>query len=86
MTTYNQALETKMCLYFSGLTQKDKRHYAAIESLKLTYGGKKYIGELLGISQYCIRIGIQELADPNLYNEIPAGKQRRPGGGRKKKK
>lgn len=85
MTEYNQAIETKMCLYFSGLTQKDKRHYAAIESSKLSYGGKKCIGALLGISQYCIRVGLKELADPNLYNEIPAGKQRRPGGGRKRK-
>jgi len=74
-----------MQLYFSGLSQKEKRHYAAVEATKLSYGGKKYIGELLGISQYCIRMGILELSNPTLYAQIPSGKQRRPGGGRKKK-
>ena len=85
MQKYNQEIESKMQLYFLGLNQKEKRHYSAIEAEKLGYGGKKYIGELLGISQYCIRVGIKELNDPILYAQIPEGKQRRPGGGRKKK-
>jgi len=85
MTKYNQETEAKMQLYFSGLNQKGKRHYSAIEATKLGYGGKKYIGELLNISQYTIRMGIKELNDPILYAQIPVGKQRRLGGGRKKK-
>ena len=85
MTKYNQEIELKMQQYFSSLNQKEKRHYAALESLKLSHGGKKYIGDLLGISQYCIRMGIKELNNSELKAQIPKGKQRRPGGGRKKK-
>jgi len=85
MTKYNQEIEAKMQLYFSDLNQKGKRHYSAIEATKLGYGGKKYIGELLNISQSTIRMGIKELNDPILYAQIPVGKQRRLGGGRKKK-
>lgn len=86
MKRYTEEQENAMQLYFNGLSQKDKRHYAAIEAGKLPYGGKKYIGDLLGISQSTIRQGETELQNPNLYKEIPIGKQRRRGGGRKKKK
>lgn len=85
MQRYSIEIEKQMQLYFNGLSQKDKRHYAAIEAKKLPYGGKIYIGNLLGISQSTIRQGEQELANEALYNEIPAGMQRRKGGGRKKK-
>ena len=84
-TKYDSETESKMQTYFQGLTQKDKRHYSAVEAMKLGWGGKTYISKLLGISQFCIRRGEQELSDEQLLAEIPAGKQRRPGGGRKKK-
>ena len=86
MTRYNQEIETSMCFYFSQLNEKDKRHYASIEVMKLGYGGQKYIIELLGISDHVIRRGIQELSNPELLKKIPKGKIRRIGGGRKKKK
>ena len=86
MTKHNRETEKKMILYFAQLKEKDKRHYAAIEALRLGYGGRKYISCLLQISEYRIRMGIKELDDPKLLAEIPVGKQRRQGGGRKKKK
>jgi len=85
MTKYNQEIEAKMQEYFKGLNQKEKRQYSALEALKLGHGGNKYIGELLGISQYSIRMGKLELNNPEINAQIPIGKQRRPGGGRKKK-
>ena len=85
MERYSEEIEAQMQLYFNGLSQKDRRHYAAIESNKLPYGGKKYIGDLLKISQATIRQGSKELSNPSLYAEIPLGKERRKGGGRKKK-
>ena len=85
MTRYNQEQEDQMCLLFSSLNEKEKRHYAAIEASKLGYGGKKYIALLFRISEARIRRGEAELKDKNLYSEIPEGKQRRSGGGRKKK-
>lgn len=84
-TKYDGETSAKMQVYFQSLGQKDKRHYAALEALKLGWGGKTYISELLGISPFCIRRGEEELSDESLLNEIPPGRQRRRGGGRKKK-
>lgn len=86
MTRYDQETEQKMLLHFEQLLEKDKRHYAAIEATKLGYGGIRYISYLFKTSEYRIRTGIKELNNPELIDGIPKGKQRRPGGGRKKKK
>lgn len=85
MEKYSAEQEGLMKVYYNGLSQKDKRHYAALEASKLPYGGKKYIGDLLVISQATLRQGERELNTPALYAEIPLGRQRRKGGGRKKK-
>lgn len=86
MTKYNQETEKQMVLHYSSLNEKDKRHYAATEVIKLGYGGLKYISELFILSPQVIRRGIQELNDPSLLEKIPEGKIRQKGGGRKKKK
>ena len=86
MTRYNQEIEIQMQLHYSQLREKEKRHYAAIESIKLGYGGQKYISDLFNLSAYRIRTGIKELSNTSLLDDIPQGKQRREGGGRKKKK
>jgi hypothetical protein len=86
MTRYNQEIEVQMQLHYNQLREKEKRHYAAIESIKLGYGGQKYISDLFNLSAFRIRTGIQELSNPSLLEDIPQGKQRREGGGRKKKK
>ncbi len=86
MTKYNQETEAKMLLHFSQLSEKNKRHYAALEAERLGYGGQKYISDLFKISPFRIRIGLQELKNPELLLDIPPGKERRNGGGRKKKK
>lgn len=86
MTIYNQEIEEKMLLHYSQLREKEKRHYAAIEAIKLGYGGQKYISDLFKLSPYRLRTGIKELQNPTLLEDIPEGKQRREGGGRKKKK
>lgn len=85
MTRYNLETESKMLIHFSQLNEKDKRHYVALEALKLGKGGKTYMRQLFGISDYLIRKGIAELVDKTLLDEIPEGKLRRIGGGRKKK-
>ena len=85
MTRYNQEIEEKMRLYFSQLNEKDRCLYAATESLKLGYGGQKYILELLGIGDRAIRRGVLELSKPELLDKIPENKVRLPGGGRKKR-
>jgi DNA invertase Pin-like site-specific DNA recombinase len=73
-----------MVLHSSRLSEKDKRQYAAMEALKLGFGGKRYIARLLSLSSRTLYKGIEEVRDASKYAEIPVGRQRRAGGGRKK--
>lgn len=84
MIKYDQETEQLMRHYYSHLAEKDQRHYAALEAQKLGHGGKRYIGCLLGVSQKTLRKGERELKDPAFYSQVPPGRQRRAGGGRKK--
>ena len=86
MERYSPEIEEMMCSHFSNLSEKDKRHYAATEAIKIGRGGQSYISELFKITRYRIRRGKKELKNPDLCKEIPHGKQRHKGGGRKKKK
>lgn len=81
---YDDKTEGLMQLHYSRLTQKDKRQYAGIESQKLGFGGKMYISNLFKMSRKTLNKGILDLTDVSLYEQIPIGKQRRKGGGRKK--
>ncbi|MGB3850908.1 MAG: hypothetical protein WA958_13135 [Tunicatimonas sp.] len=84
MIRYDQVTEQMMLRYYGSLQEKERRHYAAQEVQKLGYGGKSYMSRLLGISPKTIRKGEAELRQADLYAQIPLGKQRRDGGGRKK--
>lgn len=84
MIKYDQETEQLMQRYSRHLPERDRRHYAALEAQKLGHGGKRYIGHLLGVSQKTLRKGERELKDSTYYSQVPAGRQRRGGGGRKK--
>ena len=84
MTKYNQVTEGLMLAHFACLSEPLRRQYAYLEAQKLGRGGKTYISKLLGISHKAIRKGGAEMNDPELLRQIPAGRQRRAGGGRKK--
>jgi len=73
-----------MMLHYSRLSEKDRRQYAALESLKLGRGGTSYISKVLGVNRNTIMQGRKELTE--LIEDMPtqSGKQRRAGGGRKK--
>ncbi|MBE9046271.1 hypothetical protein IQ255_17970 [Pleurocapsales cyanobacterium LEGE 10410] len=62
------------------MSEKDRRRYAAIESVKLGWGGITYISQLFGCDYDTIRFGIEELDDPSAMNLKGV---RRSGGGRK---
>ena len=66
--------------YYVSLSQKDRRRYAAVEALKLGYGGMKYIAELFECSRKTIEAGLKEIS-----SERPLAEDciRSPGGGRK---
>lgn len=79
-------IKTKMLmqLYYSRLSEKDRRQYAAVESLKLARGGITYISKVLGVDRNTIIQGRKELTIGLGLPAIAHGRQRKAGGGRKK--
>ena len=73
-----------MQLHYSRLSEKDRRQYAALESLKLGRGGTTYISKVLGIDRGTIIQGRKELTSDMGVSPVPDGRQRKAGGGRKK--
>jgi hypothetical protein len=67
--------------FFNSLNEKDRRHYAGLEALKLGHGGQKYISSVLGCHHQTVMTGIDEIVNSK---EMTEGSIRKPGGGRKK--
>jgi hypothetical protein len=61
MTPYALSIEREMKKFYSTLSEKDKRRYAAIEALKLGQGGMVYIARVLGCDRKTIAKGVKEL-------------------------
>ena len=81
---YSLEVEELMIKYYRSLPEKARRHYAALEAIKLGHGGTNYISRVLRLDKKILIKAKAELQSPNLLELIPVGKQRRPGGGRKK--
>jgi Rhodopirellula transposase DDE domain len=86
---YEAVHEEAMRLYGRSLPEDHRRRYAAIEALKIGYGGVAYVARVLGMSRRTIHTGIRELEQ--MGNDDPdepqrpsggANRVRRPGGGR----
>ncbi len=73
-------VEQQMQQFYHSLSEKDRRRYAAIEAVKLGWGGITYISRLFGCDYYTIRFGIHELDDESA---MKMKEVRRSGGGRK---
>lgn len=86
ISPYSDATEQLILLHYNHLSEKDRRHYAAIEAIKLGRGGATYISKLLGVSRTTIIVGKKELASLAKGVHIPVKRQRKAGGGRKKKR
>lgn len=50
---YSEDIEKTMEVFYDTLSEKDKRRYCAIESMKLGHGGQKYICEILECQENC---------------------------------
>jgi hypothetical protein len=79
MEKYEKRIENLMCTYYSNLSEKDKRHYAAIEAEKLYHGGINYIADLFDCCRQTIISGIDELKRKEI---APTHRIRHEGGGR----
>lgn len=76
---YTTETEEKMKQYYDGLNEKEKRHYAAVEAIKLGHGSKTYIAGIVKCDRKTIAKGIKELDKL----ELTFGRVRKSGGGRK---
>jgi len=68
--------------FYDSLNEKDKRRYAAIESMRIGHGGQAYISQIFACDRKTIRKGIREVENfPRVvkYNS----RIRKRGGGRK---
>ncbi|MEK9165998.1 MAG: hypothetical protein AAB525_04055 [Patescibacteria group bacterium] len=71
-------LKAAIVLFYCGLSEKHRRQYAGLESLRLGYGGDSKIADLLGIDVHTVARGRNEL----LEKDISLSGVRMPGGGR----
>jgi Rhodopirellula transposase DDE domain len=77
---YSAEIKATMKTFYENLSEKDRRHYAAIEAMKLGYGGQKYICEVFGCNPDTVKTGVEELKK-GLTEE---DRIRKTGGGNKK--
>ncbi len=80
MQPYPASIESQMQRYYQSLSEKDRRRYAAIEAVKLGYGGQVYIRQLFRCHHETLQLGLRELQDETV---LQAERMRQPGGGRK---
>ncbi len=79
---FNVDIEKYTILFYNNLSEKDKRLFAGLESMKIGYSGVSTVSKKLNIHKHTIRTGKKELMSGEL---VPCFKVRKKGGGRKKK-
>lgn len=80
MVKYPKEVEESMIFLYHTLSEKDRRRYAALESLKLGHGGISYLASLFQCSRTTIHSGIREFQKGF---SVPQDRVRKEGGGRK---
>lgn len=85
MIQYDPFIETEMINFHSILPENLKRLFLAISVDQLGCGGEKYVSNLFKCSSATIVKGKNELDDFESLKKNYSFKQRKKGGGRKKK-
>ena len=70
--------------YYKSLPEKARRHYLALEYRQLGRGSQHYLSSVFGCGRQTIIKGCQEL-NSETDSVFDYTRQRKPGGGRKKK-
>jgi hypothetical protein len=65
---YPSSVKAYMQAYYTQLLERQRRQYAAVESLKLGWGGQTYICNLFDVIQKTLRKGIIHETGQNLRN------------------
>lgn len=76
-----ESLKNKYTKIRAELTEKTRRHWAAVEAIELGYGGITALSRATGLTPRTIRHGIAEVNDDG--DESVSTRQRKTGGGRK---
>ena len=79
-----QTLRDKWITLRPHLGEKTRRLWAATEIRTIGRGGLKLVHQATGMSQTTLRRALRQQASPGA-EPLPPGRQRRPGGGRKKR-
>lgn len=80
---YEQDFLEKQLSYYRSLSEKQRRHFLAMEYLRLGRGSRRYLARVFGAARQTIRRGERELAESNY--QVDYTRQREVGGGRKKR-
>jgi len=81
-TDFNFDIAKAEQIFYKNLNEKDKRFFAALESMRLGYYGVKDISNKYKINKHTVRKGQKELFSEDIVDKSRVRKQ---GGGRKKK-
>lgn len=80
---YPVSVKATMQSYYTQLPERQRRQYAAIESMKLGWGGQTYICDLFDLTHKTLRKGIREIKNPEENAAFGTNRQRKIGGGPK---
>lgn len=83
VTYETEEIERQKINYFSSLPEKQRRHFLAQEYLRLGEGSQRYLSKLFGCSRQTLVTGLKDLKANDF--KIDYSRQRKPGGGRKKR-
>ncbi|HEV8157810.1 MAG TPA: hypothetical protein VGP58_02180 [Pyrinomonadaceae bacterium] len=81
---YEDDFLEKQLSYYQSLSEKQRRHFLAMEYFRLGRGSRRYLARVFGCARQTIRKGERELVADNYQTDYV--RQRKAGGGRKKKK
>ena len=70
---YDKTTEMVMKRLYNNLLEKDRRHYASVEAIKLGHSGIGYISKLFGIDPKTIRSGLDELKKMSFVDQAATG-------------
>jgi hypothetical protein len=65
--------------FFRSLSERERRHYAAIEAAKLGRGGVAYLANVFNCDEKTIRRGRREMARPPGASPLAPGRARKKG-------
>jgi len=83
-TSYTEDQKLALLKYYQSLSEKQRRHFLALQYKQLGFGSQRYLASVFSCSRITITKGCAELSQSE-NDSLDYSRQREPGGGRKKK-